>query len=544
MSALRDASIRQKLIAAFGVTSFFAVAIAVLAAWMLTSVSDTTLEVNNKWLPGIRTMDAMHSQHSTIRRYALGYLLCEDEGCRHMYRTKMAEARGALTDGFNEFIGNYAVTQAEKDELIYLSHLVETDNKILDRILSDADAGHREEAEALVLSDSRMAYETAYSTGDKVITEYNRGAAAATQNALHVAHRSRVIILGAAVLILCLSFGATVLFTSFIARPVTEAAALLHQVADKDLTSTIEVRSNDEVGQLGASLNKTIQSFRKILTELSHSSDVLNQASREMREASLQTAENARSQSHKINQIAAAAQEMTATIGEISHNVETVAHASMESARLAENGGDVMKSASDTMAQIAESSSQIASKMSLLKQHSESIGSVVTVIQEISEQTNLLALNAAIESARAGEHGRGFAVVAGEVRRLAERTRNATEEISGMITSIQMETHETLEVVQGSHEAVVSGQNETDRAYKNLAEIISASRQVDEQIHLIATAATQQTAASREIAESAGVISTLSLDNAAGAEQTGDKLKELVSLASELDSVFEEFRLS
>jgi len=257
----------------------------------------------------------------------------------------------------------------------------------------------------------------------------------------------------------------------------------------------------------------------------------------------VQASANANAQSSKTNQIAAAAQEMTVTIGEISHNAENAAQASRMSAETADQGGAVMQSAADTMEHISAATASVSQKMSSLAARSEDIGKVVNVIQEISQQTNLLALNAAIEAARAGEHGRGFAVVAGEVRRLAERTKSATEEIAATIRNIQEQTRETLDVMEQSRTAVETGLNETSRARKSLEAIIDSSKHVENQIQLIATAATEQTSASGEISESATQISQLAIENSHGAEETVMALKNLVGLAAELDGMIRQFRL-
>jgi len=341
--------------------------------------------------------------------------------------------------------------------------------------------------------------------------------------------------------LLCLGIGWYL--TRLIVPPILAATEALQRVAENDLTVSVAVRSENEIGRLSVSVNSSVAAMRSVLRSVVRSAGSFTAAAQELNIRSAESSDNTREQSGKTSQIATAAQQMKLVISEISENTEAVSVLSRESSEAAEQGGAVMQSASEAMEKIATITGTVADKITSLALRSEEIGKVVRLIQEISEQTNLLALNAAIEAARAGEHGRGFAVVAGEVRRLAERTTTATQEIAQTIHSIQDETHATLELMQGNREAVDSGLSETTRAGRRLTTIANSSRQVEQMIMMISLATSQETSASNEIAQSAKEIFQLSSSNSQAAEKAAEACKSLSCLANDLDTIIRKFRI-
>jgi len=542
MSMVRNLGIRKKLMLFFGIVCVLTVGIGVLCLIMLSKVSQETVEINNKWLPGVRLLDQMHSQHSIMQRRMLNHTLCTNAECRAEDEARYDEAKERLDAGFQQF-QKLTTTNDEKDLLAHLDQLVLAYDDASARALTVSSGGADQATIRAALQKSDATYDAAYSVGDDVIAMYNKGAGDATQRATSTANLARLWVSVASLLVLSLSVLATMLLTSLIAPRIGRLKLAVEAMAAKDLTANVRVTGTDEIGRLGEAFNTSVAIVREVLASVAHGADTLSSATTEISTRAVQSAGNARAESGKINQIAAAAQEMTATIGEISHNAANAASASRESAQTAQRGGEVMQAAAATMEKIAAATQTVSDKMTSLADRSQEIGKVVNVIQEISEQTNLLALNAAIEAARAGEHGRGFAVVAGEVRRLAERTKSATEEIAGTIRSIQDETRDTMQVMAESRVAVESGMQETSNARQSLEATIEASKRVEQQIDLIATAATEQTSAAGEISDSAGQISQLAAENTQGAEEAVEALKNLSSLAAELDGIIRQFQL-
>ena len=543
MSFVRNFPIGRKFTWAFGIISVMCIGLAVSSFFTLRGIAVRAYGVRSVSVPSIADLATMRLNAMSIRRSELAVLLCATQDCTDHYkmaRQQSLEAYRAAAKDYEPLISTSEEREVYQQFSAKFGRYVEA----TDRAMAAFDAGQPEVARSLLVDPAQIkGHAEAMAAADKNLQVNVKEAEQDSDAVAHAATRANWIsmLMTLAIVVIAVLIGAQL--NRFITPRVRRVMAMAQQLAAKDLTVQVRVTASDELGRMGDALNGSIVNIREVLRSVARSADTLSAAATEISASAAESADNAKNQSSMTSQIASAAQEMTATIGEISSNAESAAMASRASAETAASGGQVMQAAADTMEKIAAATTSVSERITSLAHRSEEIGSVVNVIQEISEQTNLLALNAAIEAARAGEHGRGFAVVAGEVRRLAERTRTATQEIAGTIQSIQEESRQTLEVMQNSRTAVESGMEETARARQSLEAIIESSKQVEHQIQLIASAATEQTAASGEISQSAGQISHLAEQNTQGAEQAVGALQDLMRLASDLDLMIHQFKL-
>ncbi len=541
MQWLRNLPVSRKLTYAFGIVCTLCVMLGGFTLFTFHGISAETADVSENAFPSVIELARIQQVMNVIRRSDMDLILCQTAACTATHQAERQKAIDEYQAGLKAY-EQRASYPGERDLYQKFTGDFSQYLEVSNRAISSLAAGKTGDALDLIGSDNTIGImKNALSAVSLTIDLNAKAGMEQAKAATQSSSRSTVIdsVVTLLILVLCAVTGA--ILAREIAPRIERLKNAVQAMANKDLSISVRVTGTDEIGQLGAAINTAVASMRSVLQSVAKGAEMLSSSTTEISTRAVQNAGNAHTESSKINQIAAAAQEMTATIGEISHNAESAANASRTSAQTADKGGAVMQSAAATMEKIAAATSSVSDKMTSLAHRSEEIGKVVNVIQEISEQTNLLALNAAIEAARAGEHGRGFAVVAGEVRRLAERTKGATEEIAGTIRSIQDETRETLNVMNDSRSAVETGLQETSHAHQSLEAIIESSREVEHQINLIATAATQQTSASSEISESAGQISQLSNETAHASEEAVLALKNLAELASDLDGMIRQF---
>ena len=352
------------------------------------------------------------------------------------------------------------------------------------------------------------------------------------------------IVVVAAVLLLVFGVIGVWLGNAFL-RPLQQIKANLDDIAagEGDLTRRLPVNSHDELGQLAGSFNRFVEKVHSLVRQIVEMTGQLTELVSQVSDQAQRSEQAMGQQRHETDQVATAINEMSAAAHEVAKSAQNAAEAAQQTDREGQAAKSVVEGSIQRIHSLVEDIRSSGVSLDNLQQDVLSIVSVLDVIRSIAEQTNLLALNAAIEAARAGEAGRGFAVVADEVRALASRTQQSTQEIQGMIDRLQQGTQQSVTAMRRSSDAGELTSEQANKAGESLDAIAQLIATINAMNAQIASAAEEQTAVAEEINRSVHQIA-VAVDSVA--DETGrgaQTARSLAGLGERLGALVRQFRI-
>ncbi len=538
--SLRHLNIAPRAFLGFAFIALLVILLGVFAVNRMTQIRQSSVEMSLNLVPSVTYLGNITENVLRLRILSFRVLVNREPASLQEAETRI----GVLTDKAKTAQAGYAALPAGTEEAALYKVFVAT----LDSYL-------KAQAEMLALSrqnkvdEMRTLINTRIKDGtDQMGEQLNKLIAINAADAKQANEDAGQSYDGAITGVIVVSVAAALLtvllawlLTRSIVTPLRKAVKVAETIAGGNLTTVIEDDGKDEPARLLGALAAMQTNLRQTIQHIAGSATQLASAAEELSAVTEEASRGLQQQNNEIDQAATAVNQMTAAVEEVARNAVSTSEASGQSNQAAREGRDRVVQTVDAIQTMTQDVQNTAAMIEGLATQGRDIGKVLDVIRAIAEQTNLLALNAAIEAARAGEAGRGFAVVADEVRALAHRTAQSTQEIEKMVAGIQNGTGEAVQSMQQSNQRTQNTLEMARAAGVALEQITQSISLINERNLVIASASEEQAQVSREVDRNLVNIRDLATQSAAGANQTSAASHELSRLAVDLNGMVARF---
>nr|WP_322982098.1 methyl-accepting chemotaxis protein [Pseudomonas sp. C11] len=539
---LRSLSIAPRAALGFGLIALLVFLLGGFALLQMASMHERSGEVEENWVPSLNALNDVTQSIMRLQASTLRAVLTEDNAHLQTSVTQAQQLRSTLQDR-QQVYEKLISSEQERSQYQRFKQLESDYLQAQSQVLERAQAGDHKAASTLVEGDLNSHADQMVTALNDLIVQNRDGASAAAKASSAIYDRALSGTLAVMALAAVATLVLATLLTRSIARPLADAVEVANSVAAGDLNRIIDAQGNDEPAKLLQALKGMQGNLRSTIEQIADASNQLASAAEQLTNVTDSTTQALHRQSQEIDQAATAVTEMSSAVDDVARNAAAASESSSESGRIAEQGSERINQTLSSIGKLATNVDETSSNFGQLAGKIRGISQVLDVIRSIAEQTNLLALNAAIEAARAGEAGRGFAVVADEVRALAHKTGQSTQEIETMISTVQSDTEQAVRSMEASNGLAKQTREIAEGAGQALQQIIHSIGDIRDRNLVIAAATEQQAHVAREVDRNLVNIRDLSLQTSAGSEETNTASRVLANLADDLNGMVARFRI-
>ncbi|XQY91723.1 methyl-accepting chemotaxis protein [Metabacillus sp. HB246100] len=547
-------TVGRKIFIVFAIIFFLIATLSVSTITGLNTINKKSSEVEEDWLPSVERIGEMRYLVEQVAAFQLFYANAETIGELNQFDGRFDTIFSRLSEIFEEF---EQTISSKQEEEIYNGFRAEWDKYLVvhEEVLSLARANQDDEASEII-KQSRQQIEIIESYLTDLVELNQLLAGQAAEERETVSTYVLVIIAVLIIIVLVVSIIMGILLSRSISRPLSQMSMSVKQVAQGNLmVEPISIKNRDEIGKLATDFNKMTDNLKKLIVEVMKNSERVAATSEELSTSAEQTQQGNMSISTAMKEVAGGAenqvtraseanrviQEISTGMTQAAYSIQAVSDLTIATNEKATTGQGIVSQTVVQMKDVQQKVQLTSHAMNTLSNKSNQIGQILSLITNVAEQTNLLALNAAIEAARAGEHGKGFAVVANEVRKLAEQSGQAADEIKKVIDEMQREVEHALKSMTAGINAVNEGilmVNKTGNSFEKIVEMVADVSSQSQEVSAIVEQVNASTKSMVDLIEDIANISVFSAGNteevAASVEQQNIIMTTVTSSSEEL----------